>query len=230
MVSNVYTGRLTSALCRVPKARVLLFGTAITALFAASPSLWAQSPPKAAETPLNDEGQSKAPPGRAKVQPLLPAAAISGPVLPDANKTVLLVRVALLTLGDALRSGNFTVLRDVAAPGFREKNTAAALSQTFAGLMQSRIDLSAVAIMTPQLTAPPAINPENGLLSIEGVFPGEPVRIDFKLLFQAVDDRWRIFGLSVSPVAVTSGAAAHAPQIESNTGGASAGPGSAADR
>jgi hypothetical protein len=36
--------------------------------------------------------------------------------MPEAEKVVLLLRTTLLTLNDALQTGNFTVLRDVSAP------------------------------------------------------------------------------------------------------------------
>jgi hypothetical protein len=38
--------------------------------------------------------------------------------MPDAEKIVLLLRSTPLTLNDAIQTGNFTVLRDVGAPGF----------------------------------------------------------------------------------------------------------------
>jgi hypothetical protein len=38
--------------------------------------------------------------------------------MPEAEKVVLLLRTTLLTLNDALQTGNFTVLRDVSAPSF----------------------------------------------------------------------------------------------------------------
>src|SRR5262249_32830108 len=71
-----------------------------------------------------DASKKPAPPAPAPAQP-------SQVIMPDAEKVVLLVRSTLLTLNDALQTGNFTVLRDVAAPGFREANSAARLSETF---------------------------------------------------------------------------------------------------
>jgi len=50
------------------------------------------------------------------------------------EQAVYLVRSALLTLNDANRSGNYTVLRDLASPDFQAKNTAADLTQSFADL------------------------------------------------------------------------------------------------
>jgi len=47
--------------------------------------------------------------------------------MPEAEKIVLLLRTTLLTLNDALRTANFTVLCDVSAPGFREANSGARL-------------------------------------------------------------------------------------------------------
>ena len=131
-----------------------------------------------------------------------PAAAQPAPmqvVMPDAEKIVLLVRVALITLNDALQTGNFTVLRDIGAPGFREANTAARLSQSFSDLAAKGADLSAVTIIAPQLTEAPALDQAKGMLHLKGYFPGQPVQINFEMLFQAVDGRWRLFGLSVQP-------------------------------
>jgi hypothetical protein len=120
-------------------------------------------------------------------------------VMPDAEKIVLLLRVALITLNDALQTGNFTMLRDMGAPGFREANTAARLSQSFSDLAAKNIDLSSVSIIAPQLTQPPALDQAKGMLHLKGYFPGQPVQINFELLYQAVDGRWRLFGLSVQP-------------------------------
>jgi len=119
--------------------------------------------------------------------------------MPDAEKIVLLVRNSLITLNDALQTGNFTVLRDQGAPGFREANSAARLSQIFADLVAKNVDLSAVAVIAPQLSQAPGLDKEKGMLHLKGYFPGEPVRIDFELLYQAVNGRWRLFGISVQP-------------------------------
>jgi hypothetical protein len=132
-------------------------------------------------------------------------------VMPDAEKIVLLLRASLLTLNDALQTGNFTVLRDMGAPGFRDANTAARLSQSFADLASKNVDLSAVSVIAPQLSEPPALDQAKGMLRLKGYFPGQPVQINFEMLYQAVDGRWRLFGLSVQPGAPTPAPAAKAP-------------------
>lgn len=125
--------------------------------------------------------------------------------MPGAEKIVLLLRGTLLTLNDALQTGNFTVLRDKGAPGFRDANTPAKLSQAFADLASKNLDLSVVAVLNPQLTEAPGLDQQKGLLHLKGYFPGQPVQIDFEVLYQAVNGRWQVFGLSVQPAPAKGG-------------------------
>jgi hypothetical protein len=83
--------------------------------------------------------------------------------------------------------------------GVRDANSAARLSQIFANPAAQNVDLSAVAVLTPQLTEQPGLDQEKGMLHLKGYFPGEPVRINFELLYQAVDGQWRLFGIAVQP-------------------------------
>jgi hypothetical protein len=59
--------------------------------------------------------------------------------------------------------------------------------------------LSNVSIIAPQLTEPPGLDQAKGMLRLKGYFPGQPVQINFEMLYQAVDGHWRLFGLSVQP-------------------------------
>ena len=125
--------------------------------------------------------------------------------MPNAEKIVLLVRNTLITLNDAIQTGNFTVLRDRGAPGFRDANSAAKLSKIFSELTSRGVDLSVVSVVVPQLTETPNLDQEKGMLNIQGYFPGPTARIDFEILYQSVNGRWRLFGLSVQvPRSVTN--------------------------
>jgi hypothetical protein len=115
----------------------------------------------------------------------------------SAEQALYLIRSTLLTLNDANRSGNYTVLRDLASPGFQAKNSASDLAQSFSDLRRRNFDLFAVAIMAPQLTVPPAVN-QNGLLVLAGYFPTQPKQIRFELLYQVVNKRWRLEAISVA--------------------------------
>ena len=128
------------------------------------------------------------------------------PAVPSAESIVIMIRAALLNLDAAMATGNYTVFRDLAAPSFREANSAGRLYQIFSDLSARRISLSAVAILVPKLPEPPAID-VNKRLRISGHFPGEPVQINFDLQFEAVASQWRLFGIAVHPAKSASTAA-----------------------
>ena len=134
------------------------------------------------------------------------------------EQALYLIRSTLLTLNDANRSGNYTVLRDLASPDFQAKNTAADLAQIFSDLRKRNFDLHAVAIAAPQLSAAPHID-NNKMLRLTGHFPTKPLQINFDLLFQNVASQWRLFGISVatpqtSPAQPAASAAPAAKQPE----------------
>lgn len=113
------------------------------------------------------------------------------------EQALYLIRSTLLTLNDANRTGNYTVLRDLAAPDFQARNTAADLAQGFSDLRRRNFDLFSVALAAPQLSAPPALD-GNGMLRLTGAFPTRPLQINFDLLFQNVGGQWKLFGISVA--------------------------------
>jgi len=120
------------------------------------------------------------------------------PTMPVSTEQALyLVRSTLLTLNDANQSGNYTVLRDLAAPDFQARNTAADLSQIFSDLRRRNVDLYGAALLAPQLTAVPALD-QRGFLHLAGYFPTQPQQINFDLLFQNVANHWRLYGISIS--------------------------------
>jgi hypothetical protein len=114
----------------------------------------------------------------------------------DRNGVLMLVRSTLLALDHANKTGNYTVLRDIGAPGFHN-NTAARLGEIFAKLRNDKLDLSGVAVIDPQLNLLPQIE-ANGMMRMAGFFPSVPSQVNFELLYAPVDGQWRLFGISVS--------------------------------
>ncbi|HXH44670.1 MAG TPA: hypothetical protein VNK51_12585 [Bradyrhizobium sp.] len=114
----------------------------------------------------------------------------------DRNGVLMLIRSTLLALDHANKTGNYTVLRDLGAPGF-QVNTAAKLAEIFAKQRSEKLDLSGVAVIDPQLSLLPQIEP-NGQLHMAGFFPSVPSQVNFELLFAPVDGQWRVFGVSLS--------------------------------
>jgi hypothetical protein len=114
----------------------------------------------------------------------------------DRNGVLILVRSSLLALDQANKTGNYTVLRDIGAPGF-QSNSAARLGEIFAKLRNDNLDLSGVAVIDPQLSLLPQIE-ANGLMRMAGFFPSVPTQVNFDLSFAPVGGQWRLFGISVS--------------------------------
>ncbi len=118
-------------------------------------------------------------------------------VMPDNVKLNLLIRTSIIALNHANQTGNYTVLQNLGAPGFRAANDSARLARVFAALRKRHLDLSPILYFTPKLFRPPIIGPD-GLLRMAGFFPTSPERVNFELVFQRVGGRWRIFGIGVT--------------------------------
>lgn len=140
------------------------------------------------------------------------AAAAPQPSSPiSLEQALYLIRSTLLTLNDANRSGNYTVLRDLAAPEFQARNTAADLSQSFADLRRRNFDFYGAALLAPQLTAVPALDAEKRL-RLTGFIPTRPLQINFDLSFEVVGEKWRLFGIAVQTPPAPPQPQADAPQ------------------
>jgi hypothetical protein len=174
----------------------------LVALLAAGVS--AQSVPRSGSSsqkgPAGEAPKRAPPPQQPTAQPAEPARQPQQPHTPrmiSVQQALYLIRSSLLTLNDANRTGNYTVLRDLATPAFQARNSAADLALAFSDLRRRNFDLYAVATEAPQLTAPPAVN-ENGLLVLAGYFPTQPKQIRFELIYQVVDNNWRLHSISVA--------------------------------
>ncbi len=138
----------------------------------------------------------------ARAQTGLKQAAQSQPAQIDRNGVLILVRSTLIALDQANKTGNYTVLRDLGAPGFAAANNPVRLGEIFANLRRDRVDLSGVTALDPQLNAVPDINAQ-GMMHIAGFFPSAPTQINFEMLFAPVEGQWKLFGLAVNLVSST---------------------------
>jgi hypothetical protein len=140
--------------------------------------------------------------GEAQAQAQKPKAApTEAPAAPkpaqiDRNGVLILIRSVILALDQANKTGNYTVMRDLGAPGF-QVNTAARLAEIFAKQRNDNFDLSGVAVIDPQLNLLPQIE-ANGMMRMAGFFPSVPSQVNFELVFAPVNGQWRLFGLSVN--------------------------------
>jgi hypothetical protein len=116
--------------------------------------------------------------------------------MPAADQMLGLIRTTIIAVDQANRTGNYTVLRDLSAPDFRNSNDASRLGLIFQILRDKAIDFSPLLQISPEVSEPPAITAQ-GLLRLVGFFPTEPLRVNFDLSFQAIEGRWRPYAISV---------------------------------
>ena len=146
-------------------------------------------------------------------QAAAPPPAQSNAPIPGELVLAKMVWSTMAAVDHANRAGNYSVLRDLAAPGFQIANDAAKLTQIFANLRASNVDLSNTMLLAPTYRAPPRmVQPD--ILQVQGFFGLRPTAIAFDLYYQWVPGRWRLFGVSINPAqiaAVQPGAPAPAP-------------------
>ncbi len=125
------------------------------------------------------------------------AAPAKGMTAESRKLATLLIKNTLVAVNQANLTGNYTVLRDLSTPGFRQLNSAADLGTIFANLRQNKIDLSPIVLMEPVITAA-KFSQEQKQLRLKGHFPSEPVQIEFELIFQQANPAgWVVHGISV---------------------------------
>lgn len=116
--------------------------------------------------------------------------------VPPARTLARLVWTVLITLDNANRLDDYSILRRLGSPGFQRGNSAAALSARFAGLRNARVDVGRVIHQNPQFFIPPSIDAQ-GRLRLRGGFDDRPRQIRFDMVFARDGGAWRLDALSV---------------------------------
>lgn len=120
------------------------------------------------------------------------------PTVPSAPAVLALVRTTLTAVDHGNKSGNYSVLRDLAGPDFHDANTAAKLSAVFANLVQQRVDMLPVLVVEPTYREAPRLTARR-MLYIAGRFDIRPKPVSFELLFDVWKGEWRLYGISIVP-------------------------------
>ena len=134
-----------------------------------------------------------------------PTAAQNAPAAPaqpkpqialDAVALTILIKSTIIALQQANVTGNYSVLRDLGTPVFRERFNQTHLAEVFANLRNRGINLNPAIVLSPTLAKQPQVT-EQGVLQVEGAFATQPLQIQFNISFQLIDGAWRIQGLAV---------------------------------
>ena len=125
---------------------------------------------------------------------------------------VALIKSTIVALQHANQTGNYSVLRDLGSPVFRERFDQAQLTAIFSNLRNRGVNLTPVLFLAPNLTRQPEIT-EGNQLRVVGDFPTQPLKIQYEMLFLQIDGVWRIDGLAVDAAPQQAIATAPAPAI-----------------
>jgi hypothetical protein len=120
------------------------------------------------------------------------------PTVPSAPAVLAIVRSTLIAVDQGNKTGNYTVLRDLAGPDFRDANTAARLSSVFANLREQRVDMLPVMVVEPVYREAPRLTARR-MLYVAGTFNIQPRRVSFELLYDVWKGEWRLYGVSIVP-------------------------------
>ncbi|MDX2266369.1 MAG: hypothetical protein NW215_15520 [Hyphomicrobiales bacterium] len=167
--------------------------------------------------------QTEPPRGKPTAEPKKPATPANQPQPPqaaseelrlDKNQVSILIKSTVLALHHANLTGNYSVLRDLGTPVFREKFDQVRLAQIFADLRTRKINLSVTSIAPITLAKNPEYTKDREL-KFSGFFNTAPLRIQFELSFFQIDNVWRIAGMAVDALPAQNSAF---PQAQAEPG------------
>jgi hypothetical protein len=124
-----------------------------------------------------------------------PAKAVQ-PQVPPNEAIVIMIRSALLAVSQANMTNNYTVLNALGSPAFRVSNTPQRLSQAFEQFRTNQIDIAPVVYVMPQLTYAPIV--DKGKLRVVGLFPTQPMQVNYNLSYEVVGDKWMLSDIAVN--------------------------------
>lgn len=191
---------------RRPVTAALICALLAAAALTAALDLAAMTTSFASERNATTVPQATTAPARSTAPPPAPAVKVAQPAPPSPQpaarepsreQVILLVRSTVLALGDANRTGNYSVLRDLASPAFQARTTTTDLVFAFADLRRAGPDLALAALRVPELAAAPHIDAA-GRLAVKGTLALTRHRLEFDLAFEPVAGHWRLAGIAIS--------------------------------
>ncbi|MDV3455842.1 hypothetical protein RZN05_02515 [Sphingomonas sp. HF-S4] len=114
-----------------------------------------------------------------------------------------LIWSTMIAVEQANESGNYSVMRDIAAPDFQTQNDPAKLTAIFAGIRATNVDLSDTLMLSPTYTQTPSVDAQ-GMMHLVGGFGLRPTAILFDLTFQWVTNRWKLYRVAMGARSISS--------------------------
>jgi hypothetical protein len=111
----------------------------------------------------------------------------------DGDQMAALIKSTITAIHHANQTGNYSVLRDLGTPGFRERFDQARLTTAFARLRSSCADLSPVLSVTPSFKIDIVANE----LRLAGDLSTKTLLLRYDLAFTWIGNQWRIERLAI---------------------------------
>lgn len=125
-----------------------------------------------------------------------PGAGAARILAPDLTTCARLVWATMITVDNANRTENYSVLRDIGSRDFQALNSTGKLADVFADLRRNRVDVGRAILLEPTYYLPPNVD-DQGVLRMRGGFEFRPRSLRFDLLFTFEDGGWRLLGVSI---------------------------------
>jgi hypothetical protein len=110
-----------------------------------------------------------------------------------------LIRDTLIALNHANWTGNYSVFRDYAAPSFATANDPVKLTAIFQPIRAAGLDMLPVLVLQPHYSKVGPVD-EGRRFRLNGFFPSQPKHIGFDLVYEPVNNRWKLYSISVAPL------------------------------
>ena len=125
----------------------------------------------------------------------MPAGAAN--TVPSPTAQEILIKTSILTLNDAIVSGNFAVLHAKLAKPAREEFGPDYIKQVFASFAEQKIDMSAISAAAPIASDAAQID-DRGALLLRGRFDVGRGRLVYELHFLPSEGDWKPINLNIS--------------------------------
>lgn len=126
---------------------------------------------------------------------LLMGGSASAQTVPSATLQEVLIKTSLLTLSDAVLTGNYTVLHGKLSKPFRDQFSAERLKQVFKAFEDQKADFGIVAALPPVATGETKV--VDGKLMLRGYFDTKPSRLTYELDYILSDGEWKLININV---------------------------------
>ena len=157
----------------------------------------AQAQPMPQPRPAQQQAQPQRPPQQ-QPQPQQPQPQPQYELV-DRNGAMILMRMSMIALHQANRLNDYSVFRALGSASL-QANSAARLSEIFAGQRNYGLNLAYTATMEPRWIIEPRLESATGVIRMAGVFEVTPTPVQFDMTFERQNNQWL---LSTSGVTIT---------------------------